>query len=221
MTKYLKYILILLLFNSCYVVMHKKSVINIENRGDQNGKIKLDGFYYSEFEQDAFPYFKNDYGGYSEDKRNPYQQKAIEPIILNSNGTVRSFNNQSGFQENLVFDFKQNCGLEDKNTFENAIEHFECLLNNDNDRYDVWGKGVFSADKSKITIQYYINWIGDYYLREKRGEILNDSTFVLSERYDYKLDTIYEINELYRFKRFRNKPDSTNFITKHPKRFGK
>ena len=211
--------MILILFNSCFVVNHKKNVLNKVERGDPNKQIKLNGYYYREFEKKAFPYYKNEYGGFSENKNEPYEQKLIEPIILNSNGTVRTFSSQSGLQENLVFDFELNCGLSDSNSTESAIEHFECKLNNDNDRFEVWGKGVFKVNKSKVLIQYYINWIGDYYLREKKGEILTDSTFILKEKYDYKLDTTYQINETYKFRKFENKPDSTNFITKHPKRF--
>ena len=214
-------ILILLLFNSCFVVKHKKDVLNVNERGDLNNKMRLDGYYYREFEKKAFTYYKNEYGGYSENKSEPYQQKLIEPIILNSNGAVRTFSYMSGLQENLVFDFGQNCGLSDLNSTKSAIKHFECQLNNDKDRYEIWGKGVFKADDSNILIQYYVNWIGDYYLQEQKGNILTDSTFVLTERYDYKLDTTYQIKELYRFRKFKNKPDSTSFITKHPKRFGR
>ena len=85
-------------------------------------------------------------------------------------------------QENLGFDFELNCGLSDSNSIESAIEHFECKLNNDNDRFEVWGKGVFKVNKSKVLIQYYINWIGDYYLRKKKGEVLTDSTFILKRK---------------------------------------
>ena len=221
MKKRLTYILTLILLNSCYVVKHKKNVLNEKERGDQTKRIKLGGYYYREFEEETFPFYRNENGGYSEKKSEPYQQKLILPIILNSNGTVRTFSEKSGLKENLAFKFKQNCGLSDTNSIESAIEHFECQLNNDNDRFEVWGKGVFKVNKSDIKIQYYINWIGDYYLREKRGKVLTDSTFILKEKYDYKLDTIYRINELYKFRGFKNKPDSTNFITKHPKRFGK
>ncbi len=215
------YILILLIFNSCYVVKHKKNVLNLKERGVQNEQLKLDGYYYRIYEREAFPFFKNVYGGYSENKSEPYKQKVIEPIILNSNGTARTFNTSSGFRENLIFDFENHCDLTDSNSYNNAIKHFECELNHDSDKYEIWGKGVYKVTKSKILIQYYINWIGDYYLREKKGEILTDSTFILTERYDYKLDTTYQIDELYKFRTFKNKPDSTNFITKHPKRFGR
>ena len=215
------YFLILLLFNSCFVVKHKKNVVNIEERGDKNGQMKLDGYYYRVFEREAFPYYKNEFGGFTENKSEPYQQKLIKPIILNSNGTIRTFNYQSGLQENLDFDFEYNCGLSDLNSTKSSIEHFECKLNNDKNKYDVWGKGVFKVGDSNILIQYYINWIGEYYLREQKGKILTDSTFILTEQYDYKLDTTYQINEFYKFKKFKNKPDSINFITKHPKRFGR
>jgi hypothetical protein len=221
MKKYLTYILILFLLNSCFVVYHKENVLNLNERGDKLQSLKMKGYYYLEFEKNTYPYFKNHYGGFSQDSSKPYHQKIIKPIILNKNGTVRTFSYQSGLQENLIFDYGQNCRLNDVNSIQSAKEHFECVLNNDNDKFTVWGKGVFRTDNSGVVIQYYINWIGDYYLQEKKGQILNDSTFVLTELFDYKLNKSDTINELYKFQRFDNKPDSTNFITKHPKKFRK
>ena len=74
MTKKVTYILILVLFNSCFVVNHKKDVLNKIERGDPNKEIKLNGYYYREFEQKAFPFYKNEYGGFSENKAEPYEQ---------------------------------------------------------------------------------------------------------------------------------------------------
>lgn len=221
MNKNILYTLILFIFYSCYVVNHKKNVINLSDSGDKLHPINTNGYYYQEKEKLAYPYFKNHYGGFSQDSTQPYQQKIIIPLILNKNGTVRTFGYSNGFQENRVFNYTSECNLLDINTFKSAQEHFECEIANDENRFPIWGKGVFKTENSKIIVQYYINWIGNYYLREKKGKILNDSTFVLTESFDYKLNQRDSINELYKFKYYINKPDSTSLITKHPKRFGK
>lgn len=213
--------LVVLFFNSCFVINYKKYVLNVNERGDKYNLIKTEGYYFREIEKEAFPYYQNEFGWVSEDESAPYLQKCIEPLILNKNGTVRTFNEQAGFQENLVFNFNRNCGLIDSNSTESAKQHFECQLKNDEDKYSIWGKGVFKIDSSGILIQYYINWIGNYYLQEKSGKILNDSSFILVKRFDYYLNKADTINELYQFQKFDKKPDSTNFITEHPKRFGR
>lgn len=216
----LSYFLILIFFNSCFVVHHKRSVLNENERGDNLNVLRIDGYYFRELEKEAYPYYKNEYGGISESKSEPYQQKLIEPLILNKNGSVRIFSETSGSQDDLWFDYSENCLLLDFNSIESAKQHFECLLNNDDDRYSIWGKGVFGVDSTRILIQYYVNWRGDYYLQEKSGEILNETSFILTERFDYKLDKRDMINELYLFQKFNKKPDSSSFITEHPRRFG-
>ncbi len=221
MKKIILYLLILPFLNSCYVVNHKKNVINLNDSGDKLHPINTNGYYYQEKEKMAYPYFKNHYGGFSQDSTRQYQQKVIVPLILNKNGTVRTFGYSNGFQENRVFDYATECGLLDINTFENAKKHFECDIVNDENRLMIWGKGVFKTEDSKILVQYYVNWIGNYYLIEKKGKILNDSTFILTESFDYKLNEKNSINELYKFEYYKNKPDSTSLITKHPKRFGR
>lgn len=215
------YLLIAVLISSCFTINHKKHVLNVDERGDKLSLIKMEGYYFREVDKQAYPYYSNEYGGKSEDETAPYQQKCIEPLILNKNGTVRVFDEQSGFQENLVFDFNQHCGLVDSNSFQSAKMHFECQLTNDVDRYSIWGKGVYSIDSSAILIQYYVNWRGNYYLQEKRGKILNDSSFILVNKFDYYLDKLDTISEVYHFQNYSLKPDSNNFITENPKKFGK
>lgn len=212
-------LLALLTLTSCMVVNHKKYVINLDKVGDKLRPIRTDGYYYQEREEMTFPYFKNSYGGFSQDSTKPYLQKQIRPLTLHKDGTLLTFGISTGFQENYAFDYSTNCGLLDQNTFDNAKKHFECDIKNYKDRYPIWGKGVFKTEKNEIIIQYYVNWIGAYYLVEKKGDILNDSTFVLKKVFDYKLNEGKDINEQYKFQQFDIKPDSTNYIMKHRPKF--
>ena len=209
------YLFVLLILTSCMVIMHKKYVINLDKIGDKLRAIKTDGYYYEERERKAFPYYKNSYGGFSQDSTKPYLQKQIRPLTLHKDGSLLTFGFSTGFQENYMFDYSANCGLFDQNSLDNAKKHFECDIRYYKDRYLIWGKGVFKTEKNEIIIQYYINWIGTYYLLEKKGEILNDSTFVLKKLFDFKLNESKDINELYKFQHFDIKPDSTNYIIKH------
>jgi hypothetical protein len=201
------------------VVNHKKYVINLDKVGDKLRPIRTEGYYYQEREEMAYPYFKNSNGGYSQDSTKPYLQKQIRPLTFYKDGSLLTFGISTGFQEKYVFDYSVNCGLLDFNSIENAKKHFECDIKHYIDRYPIWGKGVFKTEKSEIIVQYYVNWIGAYYLVEKKGEILNDSSFVLTKLYDYKLNEGKDINEQYKFQEFSIKPDSTNYIMKHRRKF--
>jgi len=201
------------------VINHKNHVINLNKVGDKLRPIRTDGYYYFEKEETAFPYVINQYNGYDHDSTKPYLQKQIEPLTLYKDGTVLTFGISTGFQDNYVFDYSANCGLLDYNSIDNAKKHFECDIRHYKNRYPIWGKGVFKTENNQITIQYYVNWIGAYYLVEKRGEVLNDTSFVLKKLFDYKLNEEKSIQELYTFQHYNLKPDSSNYILQHRRKF--
>lgn len=204
---------------SCLTVNHKKYVINLDKVGDKLRPIQRDGYYYQEKEEMTFLYYKNSYNGFSQDSTKPYLQKQIRPLTLHKDGTLLTFGISTGFQENYVFDYSAKCGLIDFNSIENAKKHFECDIRHYKDRYPIWGKGVFKIERNEIIIQYYVNWIGAYYLVEKKGEVLSDTSFVLTKLFDYKLNEGKDINELYKFQQFNIKPDSANYIMKCRRKF--
>ncbi len=204
---------------SCLIIYHKRHVLNLNKVGDKLRPIRTDGYYYQELEKKTFPYYKNKYGGYSQDSSKPYVQKQIEPLTLHKDGSLLTFGISTGFQENRFFDFFANCGLIDFNSIDNAKKHFECDIEHYEDRYPIWGKGVFKTENDEIVIQYYVNYIGAYYLVEKKGIILNDSSFILKTRLDYYSNYRKDINEIYNFQHFDIKPDSTNYILKHKRKF--
>jgi hypothetical protein len=208
-----------LFLTSCMVVNHKKHVINLNKVGDRLKPLCTAGYYYQEREEITFPYFKNQFGGYTQDSTKPYLQKQIRPLTLYKDGTLLTFGISTGFQENYAFDYSTNCELQDYNSFDNARKHFECDIRHYKNRYPIWGKGVFKTEENEIIIQYYVNWIGAYYLVEKKGKILSDTSFVLNKSFDYKLNKAKDINELYKFQKFDIKPDSTNYIMKHRRKF--
>lgn len=217
--KYLFLTAMAITLTSCLVINHKKYVINLNKVGDKLRPIRTDGYYYYEKEEAAFPYFKNQYNGYDQDSSKPYLQKQIEPLTLYKDGSLITFGISTGMQDNFAFDYFANCGLLDENSFASAKRHFECDIQHYKDRYPIWGKGVFKTEKDEIIIQYYVNWIGAYYLVEKKGRLLGDTSFVLTKLFDYKLNEAKEINEVYKFQHVDIKPDSANYIMKHRRKF--
>jgi len=80
---------------------------------------------------------------------------------------------------------------------------------------DHWGVFVVNGN----TIQYE-KWIGSSssspkaYLYNCTGKILNDTTIHFTESYNSETNKINAIDEIWHFKKFASKPDSTNIFIK-------
>jgi hypothetical protein len=225
-SKIVAFILIMGL-SSCKTVLHRKEVMDLAAIGDKERPMKTDGYYYTELEEEAHPVYKNDTGGYSVDADKLYMQKLIDPLVLYKDGSVEVGLPISGMAENYLR--KMNCGLPDVNSVVMAKKYFECLLMQDAEKSSskfstLFYKGVFRTDGNGITIQFYSASgppsATEYYLLEKRGEILSDSTFVLRTLYDHRTKGSTAINEHYEFQPFAIPAHGENYILEHRDRFG-
>ncbi len=217
-------------FTSCVVIQNKKSLISLKSIGSDNKDILLDGYYYQEKTIQKGHYYKNKYGGYSEDSIK-YDQFRIAPLLLYSDGSANILYSFSGLQENTRFDFKAECGLLNNNSTESALKHFECYFrygyekDNKKDfiskKSQIWNQGVYKVSGSKITLQIFYNVMGDYYLYEERGKIINDSTFLLTNATDFKTKKEYEINHLYKFRKMTDMPSIESYILNNSNKFNK
>jgi hypothetical protein len=158
-------IILAMLFNLLNCGKDRDDKLNLIQQDFNGNQLRLDGFYYKEFE--------NTNGGISFDRFTLYQNGIIRYL-----GSVDSLNHNQFFSNN----FKGDWGL------------FE--IENDNIKFERWasGGGPFNA-----------------YMSE--GKILNDSTFHITKRYRLKNEVKTEIrtrNDIYHFKQFSPKPDSTN-----------
>ena len=203
--------------------------MNLNTIGSNNQELKLDGYFYQLKKYETYPYYRNEYGGYQQDTTKKYSQIRILPLTLYSDGSVNSLYSFSGFQDNHAFNYRIKCSLEDNNTIENAFEHFECYLRNRpenklffiNKKAEIWNQGIYKIEDNKITIQIFYNSIGDYYLYEENGIILNDTTFVLKKAKDYQTGKEYKIEKEYHFKKMNNMPKMESYILKNKKKFNK
>jgi len=64
------------------------------------------------------------------------------------------------------------------------------------------GLGGFEIKEGKIKIQYFYNRFGDYYLVEERGVVIDDKSFNISSKYDYRNGIIENLNITYFFKEY-------------------
>lgn len=184
------YLLIFFSFLKSYsqnnIVEHQ--LIKKEKIGTNNKYLKINGFYYSKH-IDVKP--QNDTAKY------------ISPIIFFKDGTA------------LIFDFIGNssttlkrrkngekCILKPRQDFNTIINYFKCYASI-NDRNNI--STVYSIDDNFIRIQS----VSPKFFIEKRGVILNDSTFLINQSINYTTREFENQNYIYQFQTSK-KPDSTN-----------
>jgi len=74
--------------------------------------------------------------------------------------------------------------------------------------------GIFQINMESIEFEIWDRDYHDTYSVRYFGEILNDTTFLVTKRVDKGTKKSYSINDTYRFKQFSPKPDSTNVYIK-------
>jgi len=213
---------------SCFPIRNKKKVFNLNEIGDSN-LLKKNGYYYTESVEKAHPYYRNAYGGYSNDTTIIYDKIEISTLVLNENGSCMQLGIFSGMQENRSFNYEIKCALQSNNTKESALNHFECYFNKMSEKKlsfikknsDIWNQGVYKVFGDSIKIQTYYVSISIFYLYEEIGTIKNDTTFVLTNAIDYENGTKYKINKTYKFKKMDNRPEIASYILKNKKKFNK
>jgi len=75
---------------------------------------------------------------------------------------------------------------------------------------DKWDWGVFIITNNRIEYEQWIVPSESISTRKSTGNIENDTTFYITEQYFSYNKKKYSVNEVWHFKHFVNKPDSTN-----------
>lgn len=204
---------LIFLFNSCSM-RYTEYIMNLTDSDFDNKKLKTQGYFYNEFDKEIYLHHKDKYGYDSIDYSKKYTIKHIQPILLSPDNEVfRNGERDSshGIKSNLFYDnsqFMKDCDLSYENSVQNAMAIFECsLLKNKPRRYSE--NKLYKADRfitkgDTIIIQHYSYRYRTLYIYEKKGIILNDSTFTLDSRYDYATKKTKSINEFYKFKSVDN-----------------
>ena len=226
---YTPYFILILIFTSCIAIKNKKDLMDINKIGLAKNELKLNGYYYLENNHKTFPYYKNEYGGYSQDTTKGYTQIRVSSLLLYADGSAHKLGSFSGMQDNAAFEYGDICALVDSNTIESAFEHFECYLKNMpednyfflNKKAEIWNQGVYKTNGDEIVLQIFYNVMGDYNLYEERGKILNDTTFTLTSAIDYQDGKTFEIEKEYRFRKMDTIAKIESYILKNKNKFDK
>lgn len=187
---------------SCAVIYNKSKLYLNEKEFNKNViSFRTDGYYYKVKEHE-----KGNFG--------------ISPMIFYENGYVVKL--ESYYSVSMVRDEN-----EKKKKFNYTLKYIDKrILDNTYHvqiKNTIWDWGLYSQKKDSLIMQTYINYIGDYYLVNWKGVVLNDTTLLVTTRYDYnpKNRKTEIINELYQFRKLNHKPDSINYIMINRAKFGK
>ena len=128
------------------------------------------------------------------------------------------YNNWGNPERSTIYFFYQNgvlLGGDSPLTSEISVREQEFIngtyyLNSKNVKY-AWG--VFNIENNVIKFERWYPSDPPLKAYVRAGEILNDTTFMITESYrmyDGKKTEVHSKNEIYHFKQFSHKPDSTN-----------
>lgn len=179
----------ILRYSSEFKVLKKQEVIN-------DNKLKLNGYYFNNYEIQHPNYLP---------------VKATYFYIFYSTGIIDRSNISS-----IEYD-DQGIELPVDNTYKNVLKNYHKYLEQvpyKPDSYSNWG--IYRINGDSIRIQYYVRAMSPWFkydLTERKGVILNDTTFLLTKYIDY-VDEEYtkDTNELYHFRKLDQKPDSTSWV---------
>lgn len=158
-----------------------------EKVGANAQNLKLDGFYYSK---------------HLHIKPISDTARYISPMIFFKDGTTMDFDYIGNSSITLRKRAKgKKCLLKPRQDFETIIDFFKCYAEVVKKK-EVYS--VFSLDKDKIRIQT----LAPHFFTERRGNVLNDSTFVITKRINYLTKEIKTEHIKYQFQNSKI-PDAT------------
>ena len=215
---------------SCAVTHHKKDLIDFKINKIPENKLKLDGYYYREFESDMDwenpPYHYKKY--ITETGITKF--KTLNSLFIYSDGFTFVLSGIDGLSNYYCAE-----GIIFENSYENAHRNIQLMIEAQKSkdkklrrRCDfepdyINNKGLTEIIGDKIRIQHYQaemqipdkDSFNSYYLYEMNGIIKNDTTFVINEIKNYRTDSIIKVNYIYKFRRNIQKPEISNYFKKH------
>jgi len=173
---------------SCAPMIHNKDKFIVKVDANIN-ELRTNGYYYTL------------------DSTSKYGTNSIMARILFKEGYFKELGIINPNLDNQYF--KKKCS----EIQSNALKNLECMIDNYdyffkiktnflNRNSSVWGWGGTQIKGNSIKIQYYYNRFGDYYLIEEEGRIINDHSFIIYSKYDYRNGRKENLNVKYFFKEY-------------------
>ncbi|KAA5823369.1 hypothetical protein FPF71_11715 [Algibacter amylolyticus] len=228
-------LIIVLLFNSCgiFKTHHKDKLIDFENNSLTNDSLKLNGYYFAEFDLDYgenAPPFIDDYIK----KTGINKIKHLSVFFIYEDGFIVNAGGINGLSRYYCAE-KENYA----NTYDSAHKTIELMLESQNsiekrtkrlcsfNPNDIGSKGLIQINKEKIKIQLYRiemqkptkDSFNSAYLYELNGTIKSDSSFVINSEKEFRTKDITPKNQVFEFKQIAQKPNVENYFKKNKNRF--
>ncbi|WP_299209884.1 hypothetical protein [uncultured Dokdonia sp.] len=228
-------LLISLSINSCgiFKTHHKSELIDFENNSITKESLKLDGYYYTEFEIEYgknSPPFIDDYIR----KTGINNIKYLSVFFIYEDGFAINIGGINGLSRYYCAE-KENY----ENTYESAHKTIELMLQTQNSEEkrtkricgfkpnDIGNKGLVKINSDSIKIQFYRiemqnptkDSFNSAYLYEANGIIKSDSSFVLKTETEFRTNMTITKNKLFQFRQTEQKPTIENYFIKNKNQF--
>ena len=235
MKKRIFLLIIVLISNSCgiFKTHHKYKLIDFKNNSLTKESIKLNGYYFAEFElefgENAPPYI-NDYI----QKTGINKIKYLSIFFIYEDGFVINIGEINGLSHYYCAE-KENY----ENTYESAHKTIELMLKSQHSTKkrtkricgfnpdNIGNKGLVQINKDSIKIQFYRiemqnptkDSFNSAYLYELNGIIKSDSSFEIKSETEFRTNEKKSENKIFEFRQTEQKPNIENYFKKNINRF--
>jgi hypothetical protein len=228
-------IIIVLISSSCgiFKTHHKDKLIDFENNSLTNESLKLNGYYFAEFEYEYgenAPHFIDDYI----ERTGINKIKYLSVFFIYEDGFVINIGGIDGLSHYYCAE-KANY----ENTYESAHKTIELMLKSQHSTDkrtkricgfqpdDIRNKGLVKIDKDSIKIQLYKiemqnpkkDSFNSAYLYELNGIIKSDSSFEIKSEKEFRTNEKKSENKVFEFRQTEQKPNIENYFKKNINRF--
>lgn len=224
-------IIIVLIFNSCgiFKTHHKDKLIDFESNSLTNESLKLNGYYFTEFELEDgenAPPFIDDYI----ERTGINKIKYLSVFFIYEDGFVIDISSINGLSHYYCAE-KTNY----ENTYESAHKTIELMLESQYSSEtrtkricgfkpdDIGNKGLVQIDKDSIKIQIYRiemqnptkDSFNSAYLYELNGIINSDVSFEIKSETEFRTNEKTSENKMFEFRQTERKPNIENYFKKN------
>ena len=185
-------IITVLTFYSCgiFKTHHKDKLIDFENNSINNQSLKLNGYYYTEFEfGENSPPFIDDY----------IRKTGIKKIKYLSVFMLKSQNSSEKRTKRI-------CGFSPKDIGDKGLAEIE----NNNIKIQFYSIEMQNPTKDSFNSAY---------LYELNGTIKSDSSFVIKSEMEFRTNKKTTENKIFKFRQTDQKPNIENYFKKNINRF--
>jgi hypothetical protein len=203
----------------CSGIYHKSRLTFI-NSPFELSKIpfRIDGYYYNERTEKHY--------NWGHDAQNNTVQKvdylmlSIRPMFFYADGYIKNIDGAYS-PENYTDSITKKAAIL------NVLAHVESIIKKNKnvritDNVEEWG--LYRMNNGDLEIQYYFNHFGSFRLIELKVKVLDSETLLVKHRYSSYFHNAprvidEDVEDIYKFRQFTEKPDSSNYIKEHTSKF--